>query len=546
MVFSTTSFLFLFLPIVVAGNYLLKATGLRSLFLLLASLAFFAWTQPEYLWILGVSVLVTYIGGLLTGIGRSSQAAGTGGQESPAAVSGTGRSSQAAGTAEQCLQQHNPLQAFFFTAAILINVGLLFYFKYFNFTMDTIGQLMHQPVTFERVALPLGISFFTFSEISYLADVWKGRVPAEKNILTFALYVLLFPKLIQGPIVRYTDLRADLTRCTHPRARKKTQGAAAGIGSLREGNSCAASASSAVTVSDIAAGIRRFIVGLAKKAIIANTLALTADGIWNAGIAQNTVQIAWIGSIAYTLQLYFDFAGYTDMAIGIGRMLGFHFTENFNDPYIAKSISEFWRRWHITLSGWFRDYIYIPLGGNRHAVYRNLAVVFLLTGIWHGSAWRFIFWGMLHGICILAERFLRVHKITLFGRTPHLRGFLAHIYTLMVVNLGWVLFRAPSFREGILYIRTMFGLKLSNAPGFTAAWYMDGFTTCVMIVAIILSTSLPRRIGGWYGGVINGTGRRFAAISFCMLRNLALLLLFAFSILFVVSGSYNSFIYFQF
>ena len=316
MVFSSTLFVFFFLPITLLGYYLIKESY-RNYWLLFVSLVFFGWSQPNYLWIIVLNIVINYVCAML-------------------------------------ISQMPQIRKYIVVTAVLVNIAILFYFKYFNFTIETINNLANCNISIKDIVLPIGISFFTFQGMSYVIDVYRGDVPVQKNIFKVGLYIVLFPQLIAGPIVRYRDIAYEIDH------RKNT-------------------------LEDFCSGIERFIIGLGKKAIIANTMAATADAIWNADITKNTWIIAWLGSIAYTLQIYFDFSGYSDMAIGLGRMFGFHFNENFNLPYISKNITEFWRRWHISLSSWFRDYVYIPLGGNRKHVYLNLAIVFLLTGIWHGA-----------------------------------------------------------------------------------------------------------------------------------------------------------------
>ncbi|MGN1157373.1 MAG: MBOAT family O-acyltransferase [Agathobacter sp.] len=391
---------------------------------------------------------------------------------------------------------------------ICVNLGVLFYFKYFNFVVDSFNRIFDSSINIVEVVLPIGISFFTFQGLSYVIDVYRKKVPVQKNPLKVALYIVLFPQLIAGPIVRYIDIEREID------SRK-------------------------VSLDDFTCGIKRFIIGLAKKAILANTLAVTADSIWAAGVDQNTVAIAWVGSIAYTLQIFFDFSGYSDMAIGLGRMFGFHFLENFNLPYISKSITEFWRRWHISLSSWFRDYVYIPLGGNRKRVYLNLAIVFLLTGIWHGAAWQFILWGMVHGVFILIERIFKKNEITLKWLPKPVAGILGHIYTLFVVNSAWILFRAPGTHAAIDYFGTMFGVGLGSTPGVNVWWYLDYWTIFIMVVAIFFSTSIPTKIGACLTAKVNENVLQ-------TVKYICLFGLLIFSMLRIVSGTYNPFIYFQF
>lgn len=469
MVFSSNLFIFFFLPAVLWGYYFLPSK-LRNGFLLLASLVFFAWSQPRYLWVIGCNILINYTAALLI---------------------------------DQTFAIKKKLILWI---AVCCNLGLLIYFKYTAFLLESGNALGLFSVDIPSIILPIGISFFTFQGLSYTIDVYRKKVPVQKNLSKVALYIVLFPQLIAGPIVRYADIAKEIE------FRKES-------------------------LEDMASGIERFIIGLAKKAILANTLAEITDTIWNRGYMQNTVAIAWLGSISYTLQIYYDFSGYSDMAIGLGRMFGFHFLENFSLPYIAKSITEFWRRWHISLSSWFRDYVYIPLGGNRKHVYRNLAVVFLLTGIWHGAAWNFVLWGIWHGIFILLER--KFHISHIVENKRQLSPFF-HLYTLFVVNLGWILFRAGSLSACIYYVKTMFGISLGNQPGFTVWAYLSKWNIFVLACAIFFATSLSANIKdrieeniekNWCGYIIKYIG---------------LLGLFAFAALRVVSGTYNPFIYFQF
>ena len=339
MVFSSTMFLFVFFPITLIGYWLIRKE-LKNYWLLLVSLVFFGWSQPKYFWIILLNIAVNYSASMLMDtIGK----------------------------------KHRKSILF---GGISLNLALLFYFKYFDFAIDSINKMFGSSFELFNIVLPIGISFFTFQGMSYIVDVYKGEVAVQKNPLKVALYITLFPQLIAGPIVRYKDIAAEID-------------------------------DRSTSIDDFAAGAERFIIGLGKKAIIANTMAMCADSIWQNGAGNIQWITAWVGSIAYTLQIYFDFSGYSDMAIGLGRMFGFHFVENFNLPYISKSITEFWRRWHISLSTWFRDYVYIPLGGNRKHVYRNLLIVFFLTGVWHGASWTFVVWGGYNGAFLLIERLRR-------------------------------------------------------------------------------------------------------------------------------------------
>lgn len=471
MVFSSTIFLFVFFPIILFGYYLIKEQY-RNYWLLFASLIFFAWSQPNYLWIILLNVLINYCGAML-------------------------------------IDDLKILRKYVLAITIILNLGILYYFKYFDFTVDSINKLLGCNVALRNIILPIGISFFTFQGMSYVIDVYKGDVPVQKNVFKLALYIVLFPQLIAGPIVRYKDIVMEIDRRS-------------------------------VILNDFAEGIERFIIGIVKKAILANTLASTVDMIWKQGTANITWDIAWVGSIAYTLQIYFDFSGYSDMAIGLGRIFGFHFNENFNLPYISKSISEFWRRWHISLSAWFRDYVYIPLGGNRKKVYINLAIVFLLTGIWHGASWHFLIWGAWNGLFVLMERFIQTKRISKErDGGVRLRIVLSKVYTLFVVNLGWVLFRAPHTRNAIQFIMVMFGMRQSTKVGYTVFWYLDNWTVTIMILSIFFSSSIPLKINK---SLKKCKQKKLMETIKCFL----LLGLFYISLLRIVSGTYNPFIYFQF
>lgn len=393
---------------------------------------------------------------------------------------------------------------------VIANLAILFYFKYFDFAIESVNQIFGTTFSLRDIVLPIGISFFTFQGMSYVIDVYRKDVTAQKNIFKLGLYIVLFPQLIAGPIVRYKDIAQEIDK-RH------------------------------VNVEDFYAGIEKFIIGLGKKAIIANTMALTADAIWNNGVSQNTWIMSWVGSIAYTLQIYFDFSGYSDMAIGLGRMFGFHFNENFNLPYISKNITEFWRRWHISLSSWFRDYVYIPLGGNRKNVYLNLAIVFLLTGVWYGAAWNFIVWGIWNGVFILIERVIRMKNKKKEIQKKQNRGiiFLQKLYTLMVVNLGWVLFRAPDLETAIDFMKSMFGIIHPEKVSYTIFWYLDKWTITVMILAVIFASSIPTWCCEVVKKNVNESGRMIG-------KYIILIALFLFAVIRIVSGTYNPFIYFQF
>ena len=489
MVFSSTLFLFCFLPVTLAGYYISlsldkKIFGCRkelsNLWLLIMSVIFFSWSQIGCLWIILLNILINYTGGRLVDLEKKRCRSGAAG--------------------------------ILLALTVAANLGILFYFKYFDFTVDTVNMVFGRQIPLRNIILPIGISFFTFQAMSYTVDVYRGKAGVQKNPLKLALYVMLFPQLIAGPIVRYTDVESEIDE------RK-------------------------VSLDDFYAGAERFTMGLGKKALIANTMAVTVDSIFSQGTENNTVAIAWLGAVAYALQIYFDFSGYSDMAIGLGRMFGFHFLENFNHPYISRSITEFWRRWHISLSTWFRDYVYIPLGGNRRGTlvtYRNLLIIFLLTGIWHGAAWHYIFWGIWHGVFMLAERF--------FGNGDHkpqtfLRDIIGHLYTLFVVLTGWVFFRADSLTHAIMYLKTMFGRALGAEPGFSVMWYLDGWTALMLCLGIMFSTELPEKAEGFLRAKCEDASKLTV---YEALRDILLLALLFLSSMRIVSGTYNPFIYFQF
>jgi len=381
--------------------------------------------------------------------------------------------------------------------ALIFNLGFLFFFKYMNFFIDNINNIFNLNMNFLEISLPIGISFYTFQILTYVIDVYKKEVPVQTSILNLGCYISAFPQLIAGPIVRYSTVNEELDN------RKEN-------------------------LKDFASGIRRFVVGLAKKAIIANEMAYVADTLFAYSIPQIGFVGVLIGSIAYTLQIYFDFSGYSDMAIGLGRMLGFHYLENFNYPYIATSVTDFWRRWHISLSSFFRDYVYIPLGGNRCSIKRNIfniMVVWTLTGLWHGASWNFILWGFYYGILLILEKFVLKKYI------EKLPNCLKHIYTLCFVVIGWIIFYFTDMNslgnalKGLLGIYGLGDLVLLN--------HLQIFkvrTIILFILGIICSMPIYKKV------FKNDT----------IMEDIILLILFFISILFVVSSSYNPFIYFRF
>ena len=471
MVFSSTLFLFIFLPLVLIGYFLLKKEY-RNVFLIIASLGFYAADKPKYIIVLMTSVVINYIMGLAINYAKTN-------------FSKLGNRT-------------------ILTITVLLNLGLLFYFKYMDFFISSANGIFGTNMPLMKIALPLGISFFTFQGMSYTLDLYMNKVEVQKNPINFTLYMTLFPKVIQGPISRYKDVYEQI-----------------------ENREC--------SVDKFSYGIHRFIIGLAKKVIIANQLGGVVDQIFSNAPNENSIAIAWVGAICYTIQIYFDFSGYSDMAIGLGKMFGFDFLENFNYPYIATSLTEFWRRWHISLSTWFRDYIYIPLGGNRKGnVYFNSLIVFFVTGMWHGAAWNFIIWGLWHGLFLIIEKFLIKNNINI-----KLPQFIKWIYAMLIVTLGWVLFRAPDIHYALNYIGVMFGIVGTQNVGFTVFWYLSNKTITIILLALIAAIPLKEKFNKTFS-VIDGTYFKIVA------TDIYLIITFLISIMCVMTSTYNAFIYFKF
>ena len=466
MVFSSPIFLFLFLPAVLLIYYLTRK-WCGNFILLLASLIFYAWGEPKFVFVMVGVVFVDYLLGLWGNKAREQE------------------------------KSIRPVVA----VTAVINGGLLFVFKYLNFTFDNLRIIFGDIIPFTNILLPIGISFFTFQAMSYVFDVCTGKGVVQKNPLNVLLYVCLFPQLIAGPIVRYQTVADE-------------------IQNRRE------------TLDDFAAGIERFVIGLAKKAILANTIGITADRCFGlVGTADFSSPVAWLGAISYSLQLYYDFSGYSDMAIGLGRMFGFHFEENFNYPYISGSVSEFWRRWHISMGTWFRDYIYFPLGGSRtktrsRAIF-NLFVVWLLTGIWHGANWTFIVWGLWHFIWIAFE------KISGFPdkKGGKISSAFYRIVTLIVVIVGWVVFRADNLSQAWEFIKVMFVPSTGNID---QALYILRYYP-FFIAAILFCFPIYKKIQ-----------QKDASAGVEAVKKLLLVCLAAISLVFCIAGTYNAFIYFNF
>nr|WP_242568162.1 MBOAT family O-acyltransferase [Clostridium botulinum] len=425
MVFSSQIFIFIFLPLTLIIYYtlgnILSNNIFKNCISLFASLIFYSWGGIKYLPVLCSSIFINYIFGLII----------------------------------DKLKDKKRFKKFFLLIGIILNLVLLFYYKYYDFAIGNINRISNVSFQFKEIALPIGISFFTFQGMSYIIDIYRKDAKVNKNIISVALYISFFPQLIAGPIVKYKDIDNQI------RKRKET-------------------------MEYFSYGIERFVIGLSKKVIIADTIAGIADTIFslsNVGIDQPT---AWLGAICYTFQIYFDFSGYSDMAIGLGYLFGFKFMENFNYPYISKSITEFWRRWHISLSTWFKEYLYIPLGGNRKGnTYLNLFIVFLVTGLWHGASWNFIAWGIWNGIFIIIEKI--INKKRWYIKIP---CFIKTTITMFIVILGWVLFRANGLMDAINYLSIMFGINKATTVTYQFSYFVNKKLVFWMIISIIGSTPI--------------------------------------------------------
>ena len=466
MLFSSMTFVFLFLPIVCL-IYLLAKKELHNAILLAASILFYAWGEPRYLAIMILTILANYVGAI-------------------------------------ALDKHKKYKKPILLATIAVDLSFLLYFKYFNFFIDNINSIFAMDITFLEVIMPIGISFYTFQAMSYLIDVYKGDAKVQKDIYKLALYISLFPQLVAGPIVKYRDVDEQIDHRT-------------------------------VTFDKVSYGVKRFIIGLAKKMLLANTLGAVADEIFGLPVAQASPQLAWVGAIFYSLQLFYDFSGYSDMAIGLGSIFGFKFLENFNYPYISKSITEFWRRWHISLSTWFKEYLYIPLGGNRKGnvrTYVNLFLVFLATGFWHGASWNFIFWGLWHGVFIIFEKMTGWHKES---KSRIISGA-QHIYTIFVFVIGWVMFRAENMSYATDYIKNMFGLVKEHTAVNDVSYYLDNAEMLALIAGILCAMPVFNKI-------------LYVKYEHKVLRtliNIWLFILFVVSSATIAASTYNPFIYFRF
>lgn len=472
MVFSSAVFLFFFLPLTLAGYYILPEKA-KNIWLLFMSLFFYAWGGIALVPVILYTILLNYAGG---GLLEYTEKKG-----------------------------YEKLRKWIFILVVLLNIGNLGYWKYGMFFLQIVRGITGLAFDIPEILLPIGISFYTFQGMSYVIDLYRRQVPVQKSIWRLGLYIALFPQLIAGPIVRYSEIDRQLTARTH-------------------------------SVKLFAAGIRTFTGGLAKKAIIANSLAVIVDEIFEQPASQNTPAIAWVGIIGYTLQIYFDFSGYSDMAVGLARMFGFQLGQNFNYPYISHSMSELWRRWHISLSSWFRDYVYIPLGGSRKGnVYFHLFVIFLLTGIWHGASWNYIIWGLYSGFFVILER-LVTKKLRWKIKLP---GILCNVWTLFCWTMGFVIFRIESLPKIAEYYKSLFGLQKLQNVGYTVGWYLHRYE--IFIFAVAFAAMLPAG-----KKVYDALQKKIPEGIFMAAVNMGTLVLLGISIIYVVTGTYNPFIYFQF
>lgn len=466
MVFSSTIFLCVYLPLVLLGYYICPKKG-RNLFLLIVSLVFYAWGEPKYVFLMIFSILVNYIFGRLMDKNRGRQ----------------------------------KRMKLLLVLSVVIDLGLLSVFKYTDFVITNINAIFGSSFDLLNIALPIGISFYTFQAMSYTIDVYRNDVRVQKNLIDFGMYITMFPQLIAGPIVRYADVQDQL-------------------------------AERSVTTADFSEGVMRFVVGLGKKVLLANQMGAVWSDIYALG-GDVSALMAWTGAIAYTFQIYFDFSGYSDMAIGLGRMFGFKFPENFRYPYQSVSITDFWRRWHITLSTWFKEYLYIPLGGNRRGLARqalNLLIVWSLTGFWHGAGWNFVMWGLYYFVILFIE------KLFLLKALDKLPKFFRHVYALLLIIIGWVIFASDDVSVLLPYLGSMFG-----ANG--AIGGMDVYTlltkAVLLIICCVASTELPKKLFLSAAGAMNEK----AAFTLKSVLTIALL---ALSMILLIGDSYNPFLYFRF
>jgi alginate O-acetyltransferase complex protein AlgI len=487
MVFSSLIFLFFFLPLVLLLHFALPGRWRNGL-LLIASIVFYGWGEVRFLWVMFTSSVLDYFAGLV--IGKE--------YERLAAQGVTAR-------------KKTGLQKLALAVSLAGNLGLLGFFKYAGFFVENIHALLVQlglgdlmPCSTLKIALPLGISFYTFQSLSYTVDVYRGSVRYTRNMTDFLCFVTLFPQLVAGPIVRYRDIAAEIVQRN-------------------------------LSLAKFSEGVRLFIIGLAKKMLVANTVAAPADAIFALPTDELSTGMAWLGTFCFTMQLYFDFAGYSDMALGLGRMLGFTFPGNFNYPYISRTMAEFWQRWHITLSTWLRDYVFTPLGGYRNSrarSYANVLITFLLCGFWHGAAWNFVIFGGICGSCIVFERIIHANRIAFF------KGHLARLfYMLPLIFFNMAMFRSDSAGAAFMHWKAMLGLSRHVNPLHQAGFLLNGELVFVLIAAATgCAPFIP-----WIKGRLTGLPRIRAVLEY-----VCLVALFVLCAMKLAAGTYNPFIYFRF
>lgn len=465
MVFSSILFLFIYLPVVLAVYYLVPMRR-RNLWLFVVNFVFYGWGEPVYIALMLLSICINYASGLLI--------------------------EKYCGARKRA---HTVL-----VINTIINLALLFFFKYFDLVAETLSRIPGISIPIIGLALPIGISFYTFQTMSYPIDVYRGDARVQRDFIKFGTFVALFPQLIAGPIVRYKDIAEQLDRREH-------------------------------TPDKFASGVERFVVGLGKKVLLANNIGVLWDAYANTTALELTFVGAWLGALAFSMQIYFDFSGYSDMAIGLGRMLGFEFLENFNYPYTSHSVTEFWRRWHISLGTWFRDYVYIPLGGNRYGLTQqlcNIFIVWALTGFWHGASWTFLFWGIYYAF------FLIIEKCFLLKWLDRLPKFVGNVYTLLVAFSGWVVFQQSSVSQTLVFFRAMYGFGQAGFIGTSDLYYLANFAALLAAAAVAclpvgkhLYARLPERARG-------------------LLSPVLILLVLVVSTAYLVDSTYNPFLYFRF
>ena len=470
MIFSSVFFLFVFLPVTLI-LYFIVPWKFKNLLLLLVSLIFYAWGEPIYVFLMLFSIIFNYFGGLQI----------------------------------DSLKQSGDTKKlkFSFLFTLIVNLAILGFFKYYGFVLDSLNSILPFDIPYKELALPIGISFYTFQTLSYIIDVYRGTAEVQKNFVSFGTYVTMFPQLIAGPIVRYQDIDKQL--------RKRT-----------------------ISMYKFGQGMAWFLRGLGKKVLLANNIGMMFDSIHAMGADERSVLTAWLGCLAYTMQIYFDFSGYSDMAIGLGKMFGFEFMLNFNYPYISKSLTEFWRRWHISLGTWFREYVYIPLGGNRVSAakhIRNIMVVWMLTGLWHGAAWNFVFWGLYHGIVQLIE------KKVLNNVLEKLPNFVQILYTFIIVMIGWVMFFCTSLKDLGVYLGNMIGIGGHGFIDSTGLYYL--FTNLILIIICFIACGPTAWKKIQKCALKTGKARQVVA-------TIAYIAIFILSLAYLVNATYNPFLYFRF